>query len=147
MTTLKKITPISLAEFPSISTNCIGFSLGICEPVRSSSSKFDLDSTYPIEIAFQKKVKELGYEPPRQIASVNEAKENEYVLLVFDFTPYTVNSWGTKVTFADFHVVRRELNGSWVHKPGWKESPCEVNNWEELFKEFGRKYVLFAFSN
>ena len=143
----QRITPISPAEFPSISTNCLGFAIGICEPVNKTSYEYDLDGRLSISEAFTKKVTELGFEVPRQIDSVEEAKDNEFVLLVFDFTPHTINyPFVGHVTYYDYHVVRRELDGTWVHKPGWYKPPCKVTNWEELVEEFGRKYVLFAFA-
>ena len=145
----KRITPIAIDNFPSISTNCFGFGIGNTTPVRESEDLYNLDHHLPIDEAFLAKLSELGYEElPRQIQSVDEAKDGEFVIMVFDFTEYRYKhpfmGWETRW---DYHVVRRELDGTWVHKPGWDEMPCEIctdADWEAIYDEFGREYVLFA---
>jgi len=145
----KKITPIAIHDFPHISTNCFGFATGNTTPVKESEDLYNLDHRFPIAEAFLRKLSELGYEElPRQIQSVEEANDDEFVIMVFDFSAYPVYipfmGWETAW---DSHVVRREVDGTWVHKPGWDEPPCEIRtdaDWEAIYKEFGRKYVLFA---
>lgn len=143
---------ISIEEYPKqfvegYGTNCFAFALGITEPVRKHLLTYDLNSSLSIDLAFMRKVEELGFGSiPRKIISVDDAKPNEYVFLVFDFTYYNTNVFGMEVTLMDFHIVRRELDGSWVHKPGWDENPCKLEeaDWTGIFREFGNKYVLFA---
>ena len=144
-----KITPIAICNFPSISTNCLGFGIGNTTPVRESEELYVLDHHLPIAEAFLKKLTEMGYEDlPRQIQSVDEVKDGEYVIMVYDFTEYHVkNPFTGWETHWDYHVVRRELNGTWVHKPGWYDQPCEIHTeaeWEAIYDEFGHEYVLFA---
>lgn len=143
MTTIR---PISIENYPrEISSNCLGFALGLCESVPEQSTKYNLDSRLSIEQSFLLKVKELGFEPPRLISSIEEVKEGEYAFMVFDFKLHKeFHPFVGWLNYWDYHVVRREPNGTWVHKPGWNEPPCKINNWEEIFQEFGNKYVLFA---
>lgn len=145
----KRIRPLGLHEFPSISTNCFGFALGITNPVSKSESIYNLDHNFPIPEAFLQKVDELGYDLKqlRQINSINEAHDDEFVIKVFDFKPFQIRrpfvGW---TLYWTYHVVRRELDGTWVHKQGWDEPPCEIHDkdWPEIHKEFGKQYVLFA---
>lgn len=144
----KKIRPLSLTDFPEISTNCFGFAIGNTDSVKASQTIYNLREDYPISLAFVEKLKELGYENlPHQIASLDEAKENEYVFMVFDFTSFKVrNPFVGWTEYKTYHVVRRNLDGTWVHKPGWHEPPCEIHDedWHKIFNEFGKNYVLFA---
>lgn len=147
----KKITPIAISNFPNISTNCLGFAIGNDTPVRESDSLYVLDHHYSIAEAFSKKLMELNYEElPHKIESVDEAQENEFIIMVFDFTEFKIKhpfmGWESHW---DYHVVRRELNGTWVHKPGWELPPCEIQtqaDWDAIYNEFGNSYVLFAVS-
>jgi len=147
----KRLKAIPISEFPSVSTNCLGFAIGNTIPVRESEDLYVLNHKRTISEAFFEKLTELGYEHPRQINSVEDAYSNEFILMVFDFSEYhrkhMFMGWETHW---NYHVARRELDGSWVHKPGWDEPPCEIHSesdWEEIFNEFGRKYVLFAFAD
>lgn len=144
------IRPISISDFPANAyTNCLGFAVGYTDAM-TNVDQFNLDEHFPIAESFERKLIELGYERlPRRIQEVSEAHDGEYVIMVFDFTPYRVKDFFLRewVTHMDFHVARREPDGTWVHKPGWKDKPCEIRteaDWEAIFNEFGRKYVLFA---
>lgn len=144
----QKITPIPIHMYPYFG-NCLDFATGYIPPVKSRNQS-DLDSSFPIAEAFLKKLSERGYELPRQIQDESEAHEGECILKVFDFTDFEQQHPYFKdftITFKDFHVCRRELNGTWVHKPGWEEPPCEIRSedWEAIKEEFGDRFVLFAF--
>lgn len=143
---LKAFTPISVSQYPrNISTNCLAFSLGITKEIPESSDLYNLDANYTIETAFEKKVLDLVFTKPRHINSVHDLQPEEYAFMVFDFTPYIIwNPFLGNMTFWDFHVIRRELDGTWVHKPGWHDTPEVVNDWKAIHKEFGNKIVLFA---
>ena len=149
----KCIRPISISNFPAVRTNCFGFAIGDTESLNSTfftSIKFNMDGTLPINEAFHKKLRELGYdELPRQISTLDEATSNEYVFMVLASEKYSLQIpfMGERELCWNYHVVRREPDGTWVHKPGWKDSPCEISteaDWEDIYNEFGRKYVLFA---
>lgn len=147
----KKIRPLNIKDFnPNPKSNCLAFAIGDTRNPDSFEDGFDLDHNFKIEEAFLKKLTQLGYdELPHQIEKIEDALPNEYVFLLFDWTEYNqkvpcLNFW---VTSWDYHVARRELDGTWVHKPGWKDSPCEISSqedWNSLYNEFGEKYVLFA---
>lgn len=144
----KPIVPIDINNFPRIETNCLGFALGLTNAVRQSQYIYNLDCNLPIAEAFLRKIEELGLKAPRLINSLEEATPKEFVLMVYDFTPYKVRDFFMRdyITYWDYHVVRREAGSNiWVHKPGWDEPPCEVEDWKALEEEFGSKYVLFAF--
>ena len=145
----KAFTPIPVCQYPrKLSTNCLAFSLGLVEEIPKSSLLYNLDHSYSIATAFAKKVKEFGFAEPRRIENLDDLRVGEYAFMVFDYTPYTVNyPFVGPVTLWNFHVVRRELDGTWVHKPGWKDEPTEIKSdkeWDDLKKEFGTKWVLFA---
>jgi len=145
----RKITPISIHQYTYFG-NCLDFATGHILSTKTRNDS-DLDYSFPIAEAFLKKLSERGYELPRQIQDESEAREGECILKVFDFTDFEQEHplWkGETITFKDFHVVRRELDGTWVHKPGWDDSPCEIRtdeDWAAIYEEFGNKFVLFAF--
>ena len=148
----KKFAAISPEQYPTkfprgYGTNCLAFALGITKPVRLFSSTYDLDSRLDIRVAFESKFSEFfDTKNLRFLNSIDDAKPNEYLFMVFDFTSYTTKRYGMEITLYDFHVVRRELDGCWVHKPGWSEEPCYLNqnDWTGIFREFGERYVLYA---
>lgn len=142
---MPKFCPISANDYyPEVRTNCLAFALGL-----SHDDDYNLNDELPIAEAFIQAWNRLVGGEIRQIRSIDEAKPNEYIFKVYDYTPF--RQWQPileyYVTYKDFHVVRRELDGTWVHKPGWNEPPTEITSkedWDELSKEFGSKYVLFA---
>ncbi len=147
----KKIRPIAINEFPLVETNCLGFAIGDTTAVKESQSKYNLDHHYSIEEAFIRKLSELGYSTAniRKIENLESAKSNEFVYKVYGFNKSYYKFMGFQFECYDFHVVRRELDNSWVHKPGWKDEPCIIkgNDWPKIEEEFGKNFVLFALSN
>lgn len=151
---MPKFNPISISNYPhfsgKMSIPCLGFALGEVKPIMKNSSKYNLDDSCSIGEAFLKKISELEIEITlRQINSVDEAIDGEYIFMVIGFTKYWQYNfiYGDYIPLSDFHVLRRELDGSWVHKPGWDDDPCEIKSqadWDSIFQEFGSKYVLFA---
>ena len=143
---MPKFCPIPASEYyPNVRTNCLAFAFGITE-----RNNFNLDGEKNIVEAFLEAWNRLVGGEIRQIYSVDEAKQDEYIFKVYGFTPYVERDpfMGMLVTLQDFHVVRRELDGTtWVHKPGWNEAPTTITTqeeWDELSKEFGDNFVLFA---
>lgn len=153
----KKIRPIAIQEFPSVETNCLGFAIGYTAEVKESHSCFNLNSNLSIDEAFISKLIDLGYDISnlRKLENLEDAKSYEYIFKIIGF------NWVSAMVFdydsfkyvpklvADYHVVRREPDGTWVHKPGWKDIPCIIkdSDWVEIEEEFGKKFVLFALSN
>ena len=155
----KKIRPISVDNWPSISTNCLGFAIGDTTDVVESESKYNLDHHYPIEEAFVRKLSELGYSTENlRIRKVESAKPNEYIFKVYGFKKSYYTFMGFRFECFDFHVVRGEpieigkdgkpKNRIFVGKGGWKDAPCiiEYDDWPEFEDEFGTHFVLFALS-
>lgn len=147
-----QFNPINISDFPAdLCTNCFGFALGDVQSLKGlfESRKYNLDGNLTVAEAFKEKLTDLGYaKMPRQISTVEEAQPNEYVLMVVATDTCLVPNFFDKPDVCwNAHIVRRELDGTWVHKPGWKEQPCEVKteDWESvIFDEFGHEYVLFA---
>ena len=146
----KKFIPIPYELFPKKvevinGTNCLAFALGICAP-RRKGEDYALEKTdITIEIAFLNKVRKLGYDTRkfRRICTEDERKVKGYIIRVYDFANVTLSD-GTKTE--DFHVVRREPNGQWVHKPGFGYYPRRVSmeDWRIIVGRYGNKFVSFA---
>ena len=140
---------IDVDNYPKeISSNCLAFALGQLKSVSSMSELYNLDYLLPIDKAFEKKVEGFGFDNLRRIHSIKELIENEYGFIVFGFKPYKVTLQISKIslTYYDFHVIRRELDGTWVHKPGWNANACimQKTDWKNIYEEFDGKHVLFA---
>ena len=147
----KKIRPIPIEEFPNVNTNCLGFAIGSTKNI-NGINYFSLNHNFTIDEAFIKKIKSLGYTNiPRRIENLEEAKPNEYVFKVIgfkekkDYFDSILELKACRKIF-DFHVLRRELDGTWVHKPGWFNPPCSIceEDWAWIYESFGKKFVLFA---
>ena len=150
MSKKKIIRPIPIENFPNVSTNCLGFAIGSTENLSNTSRKYNLAFDLPIGKSFVYKLKELGYTNlPHEIQCLEDALSGEYVFRVIGFKrrPYLVRS--VAVPIYDFHIVRREPNGIWVHKPGWRYPPCIVkdSDWSQFIEDYGSNCALFAYNN
>lgn len=148
----KHIRPVGIRQWPvGVNTNCLCYAVGCTDPWGIyETSHMALDTELEIGDAFQKRVVELGYIPPRRIGKIAEANPEEFVLAVFGFSNYDrfVRFQGIISVEGDYHVVRREPDGTWVHKPGWYQSPRVVTeaDEEEIRRKFDvSKVALFAF--
>ena len=148
----KPIKPIGIRKWPvGVNTNCLGFVLGHEESFeRYEERTVCLDNRLEIGEAFITKVKGFGYKIPRRINGIVEANDDEFVIAVFGFASYqTFKQFrGIVEVEDDFHLVRRELDGTWVHKPGWYQSPRVVTeeDEEDIRSKFDvSKVALFAF--
>lgn len=129
---MPRINPISISDFPEIPSNSLTFALGIQDNISASSDKYRLDKKLPARQAFLTKLSELGIFPlPKVLFSIEDIEKDEYAFLVFGGP--------------GFHVMRREPDGTWVHKNGLNESPCEVEDadWSRLFQH-SSEFALFA---
>ena len=142
----KKIRPISVEKFPDISTNCLGFAVGSLENIEQSKKDYNLDETLPIGDAFISWLEQHDFQVPRQISSLDEAQPSEYVFKIIGFKTYNYRQFGVNIPIYDFHVIRREPNGIWVHKNGWYCEPSIVSeeDWANFEEDFGAEYALFA---
>lgn len=142
--------------------NCLLFALGISIPIPLYSGLSVLDYHVEIGISFLMKIDELHKEGLinfrsdcfRRIMSVEESPKSIYYFRVYGFTVYQVWNKHWECFFdmpGDFHVIRgHRQNGEiiWEHKFGWNERPRNLtpSDWEELEQDYGKNYVLFAFT-
>ena len=148
----KPIKPIGIGEWTvGVHTNCLGFAIGHEESFeRYKERTVCLDNRLEIGEAFITKLKGLGYKIPRRINGIDEANDEEFVIAVFGFASYQTfkQFCGIVEVEDDFHLVRRELDGTWVHKPGWYQAPRVVSQEDEadIRSKFDvSKVALFAF--
>lgn len=148
----KPIKPIGIDKWPvGVNTNCLGFAIGHEESFeRYEERTVCLDHCLEIGESFIAKLKALSYNVPRRIKGIDEVKGNEFVIAVFGFASYQTFKQFSGIVGVedDFHLVRRELDGTWVHKPGWNQSPRVVTeeDEEDIRKKFDvSKVALFAF--
>ena len=112
-------------------TNCLAFSLGLTLPNMDYDGLVSINPEFPVprfSEVFERLLTELNLEW-RKIDSPMEATCEEYVLQIYGF--YRL----FRDYHPDFHVIRRELDGTWVHKPDDKKSPCVIN-FDEFVKEY-----------
>ena len=147
----KKYIPIPYEAFPRErevvdGTNCLAFVLGLYEPKWGAErDEYNLDISMPIEKAFLKKVRELGFDTKKfkKIKTEDETKVTGYVIRVYDFVNIKLND-GTITE--DFHVIRREPNGKWFHKPGYGyyQRRVSIEDWIIILRQYGKRCVSFA---
>lgn len=148
----KPIKPVGVSEWPmGVNANCLGFAVGHIESCGLlKRGKMKLDCSLEIGNAFISRLKSLGYNLPRRISGMEEANSDEFVIAVFGFSNYQLYEQfqGIVSIEGDFHLVRRELDGTWVHKPGWIQRPRRVSkaDEEDIRRKFDvSKVALFAF--
>ena len=153
--------PISIDDWQnSWSTNCLAFALGLDYPDPKEHSYYgsfgsicsaqhlftrsEIASSDLIQKTFIETCQLLGLNC-RHISSPNEAQSFEYIIGVFGMYP-CMNSvtWrGDPIYQYDFHLVRRNLDGTWVHKPGWYDNPEKVE-WKCLQLLYPERPLYFA---
>ena len=145
----KKFIPILYDLFPRESaivdeTNCLAFALGISRAARKKEN-YALETGIPIDKAFIKKVRKLGLDTKKfkKIKTEDEQNVSGYIIRVYDFADVRLTD-GTVTK--DFHLIRREPNGEWVHKPGFGYPPRKVSkeDWEVILERYGDRFVSFA---
>jgi len=118
--------PLNLQEWPveiNMDTNCLAFALGLpYADVNRDTFRFPKNSN--LEEELQKWFSSLGLEY-RKINSIDEAKNDEIIIQCFE---YILALYGKR----DYHLIRRNLDGTWVHKQGWEEAPCQITDWSDF---------------
>lgn len=147
----KKYRPIPYEVFPQErevvdGTNCLAFALGLYEPRWGAErDEYNLEIGMLIDKAFLKKVDELGFDKKKfkRIKTEDEVKVKGYVIRVYDFVNVKLND-GT-IT-ADFHVIRREPDGKWFHKPGYGfyQRRVSIEDWIIILRQYSNGFVSFA---
>lgn len=157
--------PIALESWKHCrDTNCLAFALGLDIPdpdyhhffggfgnISGSQAKFVGDripSSLVAEV-FVDTCHTIGLNC-RPISSPDHASSTEYVIGLFGVYPsvdnYRSNFQETYYSY-DFHLVRRNLDGSWVHKPGWgTDQKPEKVEWKCLQLEYPDRPQYFAIS-
>ena len=103
------------------STNCLSFALGL--PISDKDHKLFNSEEAHIKDELVKFFDIMNLQW-REIVNIQDAKDDEFIIQGYEF-------WQI-IGGDDFHVVRRELNGEWVHKPGWKYVPETIKNLNDL---------------
>lgn len=124
--------PLDISNWPyelSTYTNCLAFACGFNFPDYNKNifvPPENIDIVDYIEYIF--KVSNLLY---RKISS-HEAENDEYIIQI------------RKTSFGNFHVIRRELDGTWVHKQGWYNAPKQILDWKYINTLFPHTVCIFA---
>ena len=125
--------PLNTSDWPyelSTYTNCLAFACGFNFP-DSNKNIFvppeNIDIVDYVEYIF--KISNLLY---RKISSNNEAEKDEFIIQV------------RKTSFGNFHVIRRNLDGTWVHKKGWYNAPKHILEWRYIDTLFPHIACIFA---
>jgi len=116
--------PLDFNEWPeelNKSTNCLAFVLGL--PIPDKNYKLFNGSNAPIKEDILEFFKIMHLEW-REITDIQDAENDEIIIQGYEF-------WQT-LAGEDFHIVRRNLNGNWVHKPGWNRAPSIIENLNDL---------------
>lgn len=144
----RKFKPISWEEFPKNQkvidgTNCLAFVLGIKNPKRRKRYVLEMTGE-PMETIFLRKVKKLGFDPNnfRKIEPEEERKTKGYIIRVYGF----IGEDTDEGVMHDFHLIRREPDGQWVHKPGFGYKPQKISReyWNAIFEKYGNWFISFA---
>ncbi len=145
---LQKFKPFPYEEFPKDwkyidDTNCLAFALGLIDPHKKDMYLLERTDE-PIKNIFLNCVKKLGFNP-QNFNPINQEEEKRtegYIIRIYGFEAVETNIG----ILYDFHVIRREPNGKWVHKPGFGCIPCEITpkDLEEISKRYGKEFVSFA---
>lgn len=131
--------PISINEwnkfYSDVHCNCLAFAFGLpvndpCERIFSDLCSISrITQRNSIPLAIKADCDMLGLEcveldDPNVVCDC-------HVFAVWGFYVYTIGDF----TYYDFHIARKELDGTWVHKPGWYKHP-EVTTLEEIILDY-----------
>lgn len=155
--------PISMNNWQNLrDTNCLAFALGLDFPdpnyhnfygsfgsicnAEHLFTQSKIADRNTIEKVFIETCQLLGL-ACRVISSPNDASSFEYIIGFFGMYPCMhSNTWREDVRYQyDFHVIRRNLDGTWVHKPGWYDKPEKIE-WKCLQLVYPERPLYFAVS-
>ncbi len=127
---MKDFAPRTIEEFGA-KANCMLFAYDKEKDKSKSILDYNLWGfrTTPIKEIVEKSARDLGI-VVRKISSQEECPDDKYLIAFFLHAPQ--NEYGDY----DYHFIRRELDGKWVEKPNWNDSPC-VADFHVLEKAFG----------
>lgn len=125
--------PLPYDKWPEGETNCLAFGYGLTKSDKCYDNLVDNNPEIPappIKEVFKRLHDKLGL-VWRELDNPEEAKAYEYVIQIYGW--YKFKAYG--ILFHDFHVIRRELDGNWYHKPDFYLPPSRIN-WDEFKKEY-----------
>lgn len=141
---MKNFNPLTVKEFNNLNmkdnkANCMLFAFGTFRDKSKSILDYNLWGfrSTPIKEIVEEAGKKFGNIKLRKIISTNEAPENSYII------GFYLKKTNDDYIGYDYHFIRRELDGSWVEKPGWIEPACTANL-ADLRIEYGMDPVLFV---
>lgn len=160
--TLSSDWPRSIRDWKNLTTtNCLAFALGLDLPdpnctqfygsfysISHPDANFEEKEKIPpavFAMYFTDTCKVLGLNC-RRITTPNDATADEYVMALWGMysKPDNKRSTITKTVYShDYHVIRRNLDGTWIHKEGWSSRP-EVVEWKCLSLLYPERPMYFA---
>lgn len=126
-------------------TNCLAFQLGLTidlgkdylELGRLVTPHITVD-IQTLQKAYEQLLTEFGFEW-RKILRVDDTNNDEYVFQIYG--PFHSDDY----PYYDFHVIRRELDGTWVHKPTFGSYP-EIIEWKCFSILYPRKTIAGTYA-
>jgi len=115
--------PINYNKWPielNTCTNCLAFALGLSMAdtfYNIYTVRYSPFSKLEDLIEYLLNISSLEY---RKIDSFDEAENDEFIIQA------------RKTDTSNFHVIRRNLDGTWVHKKGWYNAPTQITNWKYI---------------
>ena len=139
--------PLSANDYPYVHTNCLAFALGLTltdidEIIYAKIGSISGIPCRLIRPAFLMDCWTLGLNC-RIIYNQKEVHPDEHLIKVYGFVPVKLG-YGLRYPYG-FHIIRRNLDGTWEHKPGYVLPPEKVR-WDRLESEFGTESKMFAIS-
>lgn len=125
--------------------NCLGYALGIVNADSISEvheRTFELEKPDPVK-CFLKKLHDLGFVAKEIPCSDFPQQKNQSIIACWGLFPYLDKCFGFTSYVYDFHVARRELDGSWTHKQGW-DCPPEPITIDYLTETYGCTPYFFS---
>lgn len=127
-------------------TNCLAFALGQTEGSENSVfSVYNLEhhdrlgNQILISDSFKMSAERFGL----KVKEVNTLEETngKFAFIVWGW--YPVHQVFGGVEYSDFHVLRRNPDGSYEHKPDWYE-PATLTTLDEVLMDYSESFHIFV---
>ena len=127
-------------------TNCLAFQLGLAIDLgkdyldlgRLFSTRISVNDHKSFLETYEQLLTELNFEW-RRISRPDDANDNEYIFQIYGPFHYDDN------LYYDFHAIRRELDGTWVHKTTFGSYP-EIIEWKCFSIIYPRSSILGTYA-
>ena len=119
--------------------NCLGFALGVRERIELPWEDIKIEESF----------KETCKQYNLIVRQVEHIEINKICFLVYGFFPFYMPEFCRDYEFPcekrDFHIVRVEPDGTWVHKPDSCQPPTVISEHGPLtFGEYFEKPKIFV---